>query len=262
MSSAETPPLCQGPPTQLYHFRDYNPIPKVSYITTLDQATAVFGGLLPSGPLGFDLEWRPTYTKGAPENPVALIQLADQHSIMLFQVSRMRGRHYTSYPSANQNHSCFSLQNSLQSSSGYWKAHRLLKQALEFRVWSCLIPSPTHPQRSFTITGDASKLFKDCNVSMCNCVDLSLLARTVDNPRWAGRYNSPIGLARLIECYESKLLLKGRVSRSDWTAALSSKQQECETSNHLLSTHTDFTFFISNQTLAMTPMLGIPCTKS
>ena len=106
MSSAETPPLQtlrQSPPTQLYHFRDYNPIPKVSYIQTLQQATAVFGGLLPSGPLGFDLEWRPTYKKGAPENPVALIQLANEHSIMLFQVSCMRGRHYTPYPSANQN---------------------------------------------------------------------------------------------------------------------------------------------------------------
>jgi hypothetical protein len=71
---------------------------------------------------------------------------------------------------------------------------------------------------------------------MCNCVDLSLLTRTVDNAQWAGTYNSPIGLARLIEIYEYKLLLKGRISRSDWTAVLSSKQQECETSDHMLST--------------------------
>jgi len=92
---------------------------------------------------------------------------------------------------------------------------------------------------------------------MRNCVDLSLLARTVDNPKWAGRYNSPIGLARLIACYEYKLLAKGKVSRSDWAAVLSSKQQECETITHLLSI-----ILISYQMQAMMLMQDTPCTKS
>jgi len=70
---------------------------------------------------------------------------------------------------------------------------------------------------------------------MRNCVDLSLFARTVDNAKWAGKYNSPIGLARLIACYEWRSLVKGRISRSDWAAVLNSKQQECEISTYLLS---------------------------
>lgn len=60
-----------------------------------------------------------------------------------------------------------------------------------------------------------------------NCVDLSLLARTVDNARWQGRYDLPLGLARLIESYEYRILVKGKITRSNWEAVLSEMQQEC-----------------------------------
>lgn len=42
-----------------------------------------------TGPLGFDLEWKPNFVKGQTENPVALVQLASADRIMLFQVTSM-----------------------------------------------------------------------------------------------------------------------------------------------------------------------------
>lgn len=63
---------------------------------------------------------------------------------------------------------------------------------------------------------------------MTNCIDLSLLARTVDNARWQGKYNSSLGLARLVETYDYRLLGKGKVTRSNWEANLSPLQIECQ----------------------------------
>lgn len=44
----------------------------------------------PSGPLvlGFDLEWRPSFIKGQPQNPVALLQLSTDKFAYLFQIVR------------------------------------------------------------------------------------------------------------------------------------------------------------------------------
>lgn len=39
--------------------------------------------------LGFDLEWRPNFLKGSPENRTALIQLANEKAIVLFQVGAL-----------------------------------------------------------------------------------------------------------------------------------------------------------------------------
>jgi hypothetical protein len=41
--------------------------------------------------IGLDLEWRPTFEPGRPENPVALVQLACDDEILLVQVSAMQG---------------------------------------------------------------------------------------------------------------------------------------------------------------------------
>ena len=91
------PSIDRGPqrpaPTQAYDFKDCNPHGQVLYIRTLEQAKAALDRLPKSGPFGFDIEWRPTYKKGAPENPVALVQLADDRRVLLFQVSCMRGIH-------------------------------------------------------------------------------------------------------------------------------------------------------------------------
>ena len=49
---------------------------------------------LPPGPLGFDLEWRPNYVKGAPQNPVAVVQLASADIVLVLQISKMSGVFY------------------------------------------------------------------------------------------------------------------------------------------------------------------------
>lgn len=77
-------------------------------------------------------------------------------------------------------------------------------------------------------TDDAEKLFKDWNVSMQGCVDLALLARTVDNAQWKGKFRQPIGLARLVQTYKSLAMDKGRVQRSNWERHLSVAQQTCQ----------------------------------
>lgn len=74
---------------------------------------------------------------------------------------------------------------------------------------------------------DAKKVYKDCGVSISGCIDLSLLARSVDS-RWKGRYTNPIGLANLVATYEFLALGKGKITRSNWEAQLSFNQQECE----------------------------------
>lgn len=74
---------------------------------------------------------------------------------------------------------------------------------------------------------DSKKLHADYGVEMKSCVDLSLLARSVDN-QWKGKYTNPLGLARLIATYDNLALGKGRISRSNWEAELDQKQQECK----------------------------------
>ena len=79
---------------------------------------------------------------------------------------------------------------------------------------------------------DCKKLWADWGVSVSNCVELGLLARTVDNPRWKGKYTQPIGLSRLCETYFGLMLPKGKIQRSNWEAVLSADQQDCEMSSH------------------------------
>lgn len=74
---------------------------------------------------------------------------------------------------------------------------------------------------------DAKKLWKDHRVSIRNCVDLALLARSVDT-RWKGPYKGGIGLSRLAEIYLKRRLPKGSIQRSNWEMELSTVQQECK----------------------------------
>lgn len=74
---------------------------------------------------------------------------------------------------------------------------------------------------------DCKKLWKDHRVSVRNCVDLALLARSVDE-RWKGPYKGGIGLSRLAEVYLGRYLPKGDIQTSNWEMELSTRQQECE----------------------------------
>lgn len=73
-----------------YSCKSINPNITVVYTQDIDEANHQVSKLT-KGPVGFDLEWKPTYVKGQPENPVALVQLANHDTVLLFQVSAMRG---------------------------------------------------------------------------------------------------------------------------------------------------------------------------
>lgn len=140
--------------------------------------------------VGFDLEWKPFY--GAePENPVALVQLAASHVILLLHISAMG-----SFPSA----------------------------------LVALLADPRVVKTGVGIQGDINKLYQDWNIEIArNCVELSLLARSVDNDTWKGKYTNPIGLARLVKHYLKKRLQKGKITVSNWEAhPLDAMQIECE----------------------------------
>lgn len=44
-----------------------------------------------NSPLGFDLEWRVIYRRGAPERPAATVQICDSRMILVIQVTAMKG---------------------------------------------------------------------------------------------------------------------------------------------------------------------------
>jgi hypothetical protein len=61
----------------------------VNYCRTPAQVHAAINPYY-DGHLGFDLEWKPNYIAGQPQNPVALVQLATDRNIFLIQIARMR----------------------------------------------------------------------------------------------------------------------------------------------------------------------------
>ncbi|OAX44878.1 ribonuclease H-like protein [Rhizopogon vinicolor AM-OR11-026] len=169
-----------------YSWRVQNPTSRLQYITDHRIADFALSQLAP-GPLGFDLEWRPNFRKWQKENPVALVQLANHDTILLLQISAM-----SEFP-------------------------------LKLRE---LLSDPSRAKAGVSIQNDCEKLFQDYGVSTCNCVELALLARSVDNARWKGKYTNPLGLSRLLETYENFSLAKGKVQRSNWEARLSASQQD------------------------------------
>jgi hypothetical protein len=74
---------------------------------------------------------------------------------------------------------------------------------------------------------DCKKLWRDHRVSVRNCVDLSLMARSVDK-RWKGPYKHGIGLSHLAEVYLNHKVRKGYIQTSNWELELSTRQQECK----------------------------------
>jgi len=91
-----------------YSWRNYHPTAQLRYITDADNADIDLTAL--DGPVGFDLEWKPNFVKGAPENPVALVQLANSKFILVIQISSMR---------RNSSLSTFSLSSSTSFLSGF-----------------------------------------------------------------------------------------------------------------------------------------------
>lgn len=73
----------------IYSWRAKSAGTRLVYIRDIQQAD--FEVVKLRGPLGFDLEWRPNYVKGQLQNPVALVQLSSEDTILLVQVSAMTG---------------------------------------------------------------------------------------------------------------------------------------------------------------------------
>lgn len=170
-----------------YFWREQSPAPtRIRYITNHLEADFELSRLA-IGPLGFDLEWRPNYRKGGRENPVALVQLAGFDTILLLHISAM-----SEFP---------------------MKLREVLWDSLRVKT-------------GVSIQRDCQKLYQDWGVSTRNCVELALLARSVDNARWKGKYTNPLGLSRLLETYVGFSLAKGRVQRSNWELRLSLAQQD------------------------------------
>ncbi|KAG7450236.1 ribonuclease H-like protein [Guyanagaster necrorhizus] len=151
------------------------------YITSALAADAIIARYLEHyvGHVGFDLEWKPTFARGARENPVALVQIATATDVFLFHLSAM-----STVPA--------SLMRFLQNSS-------IIKVGVG-------------------IQNDVKKLYNDYRLSVLSCVDLSMFARSVDNPSWNGPFKNPIGLARLVSTYLGSALSKGSITRSNWEA--------------------------------------------
>ena len=78
-------------PTIPYSWRTFYPPIRFEYITDCDRADEVLTVLEPCA-LGFDVEWKPAFKKGQPENKVALIQLANNEVIYLLQVGAMQSK--------------------------------------------------------------------------------------------------------------------------------------------------------------------------
>ena len=82
-------------PTRAYSWREYNPRARLVYTRDHRQANEELSKL-DASLLGFDLEWKPIYYRGAKENPVALVQLASYDTILLLQISAMKGTFFLS----------------------------------------------------------------------------------------------------------------------------------------------------------------------
>jgi hypothetical protein len=80
-------------PTKAYSWKECNPRAKLLYIRDHAQANEALSNLdVSESVLGFDIEWKPIYYKGARENPVALVQLASYDTVLLLQIRAMKGR--------------------------------------------------------------------------------------------------------------------------------------------------------------------------
>jgi hypothetical protein len=72
----------------IFSWREKSPKTNLIYVINSDQADLEISKLR-GNVLGFDMEWKPSFVRGQPENRVALIQLANQDTILLLQLAAM-----------------------------------------------------------------------------------------------------------------------------------------------------------------------------
>ncbi|KAI0344108.1 ribonuclease H-like protein [Trametopsis cervina] len=174
-----------------YSWQKHSPNARLVYIRDRDVMDKELAKLKP-GPLGFDLEWKPNREKGVPNHPVALVQLASEDTVLLIHLTAIMKGKKDSFPAS-------------------------LREVLE---------NPSYSKAGVSILPDCKKLWNDHRANVRNCVELGLLARTVDSDRWHGKYAQPIALARLCNAYHGLTLRKGKITCSDWEKTLTREQQE------------------------------------
>jgi hypothetical protein len=164
----------------------------VCYTRSVKEANALIGGLDTSSPVGIDVEWRPTFQKNTPQNKIALIQLANAHRAVLIHLSAMNA-----FP----------------------------------ENLAVLLANPAVSKVGVGMQSDVLRINRDYNTSpIRGCVDLSLLARCVDNARWKGSYKAAIGLRKLVHVYLNKQLTKSNnviLSNWEWNP-LTQRQIHCK----------------------------------
>ncbi|KIJ33547.1 hypothetical protein M422DRAFT_35468 [Sphaerobolus stellatus SS14] len=163
-----------APSKPLYSFRRYSPDMDLIYITTRSQTNEEIPKL--TGPLGFDMEWKVIY--GARQCKTAVIQVCDEKTILIIQLSAMR----PTFPEK-------------------------LKE---------LVESPTTYKLGLNIGGDGKKLFRDYGISPKGLVDLGDLMHYVDKEHMATRNRKRIPLQEIVEYYTDHTLDKGPVRTSNW----------------------------------------------
>ncbi|THH12881.1 hypothetical protein EW146_g7286 [Bondarzewia mesenterica] len=184
---SRNPPQSSTSENPIFQWSSFFPDAQMLYIQDAERANLEVSrlqSLHPDITVGFDLEWKPNYRRGELERPAALIQIGCESVVLLIQVSAMKA-----FPE---------------------KLRQFLECPRKFKV-------------GVGIQHDCRKLYRDFKISVRSCIDLSLLARSVDS-RWKGPYKNPIGLARLTETYLDRALPKGKVTRSNWEATLSAIQ--------------------------------------
>lgn len=231
VSPASLQPNVKTPsaPTTPYSWRERHPNARLIYTRDHQEANRALEQLN-SNAYGFDLEWKPTFMKGQSENRVALVQIANHETILLLQVTAMQGRAYPLIAI---------------SPNPYILAPEFPSKLREFLVNPNIVKAGVGIQGQIfhspfllpltRLLGDAKKLYQDWHADISNCADLALLARTVDNDKWKGRYTDPLGLARLVAVYEDRMLAKGKITRSNWERKLTEPQQMCQCFRSLIA---------------------------
>ena len=80
--------------TGMYSWRSVSPQCRQFYVKDAAQANAILDSILADDTakvFGLDVEWKPTFQKGQPQNPVALLQLANDKQVLLLHLSSMSG---------------------------------------------------------------------------------------------------------------------------------------------------------------------------
>lgn len=74
-----------------YSWKSYSSSPQQLYLTSTASVDQAIDNLNLHGPFGLDIEWKPNFRRGEQENPVALIQIANNDTTLLIHVSAMSG---------------------------------------------------------------------------------------------------------------------------------------------------------------------------